>query len=116
MDAPLRSALAAAFVSAVVLACGGGVGAEGTAVGGPCAANADCASTSRCITSGSYPQGMCVVNCNRDVDCPTGSRCVDKDSGVCLPECTRNDECRANYECKDESTRDGGKALVCRKD
>ena len=103
-------------VALLIVACGGGVGVNGTAVGGACAANADCAGGSRCQLGGNYPQGMCVVNCSVDTDCPTGSRCASRDSGVCLPTCARNDECRANYTCKDDTARDGGKILVCRKD
>jgi hypothetical protein len=105
-----------AFALATVVACGGGVGTEGTLVGGACSANVDCSSTSRCETGGSFPQGMCVVNCTADVDCPTGARCISKDSGICVPECSRNDQCRANYQCEDESAKSGGKVLVCKKD
>lgn len=109
--------LASAFaVVALVVACGGGVGQAGTAVGGPCAANVDCAATSRCETGGDFPQGMCVVNCNSDVDCPTGARCIGKKDGICVPECASNEECRGGYECKDQSGKPSGKVLVCLKD
>ena len=102
--------------SLVVVACGGGVGQEGTAVGGPCAGNVDCASAARCETGGDFPGGMCGANCAGDADCPVGARCISKTEGICVPSCTTNADCRANYVCKDDSARSGGKVLVCRKD
>lgn len=111
-----RTAFCLIVASFVVVACGGGVGVAGTAVGGPCAANIDCASTSRCETGGDFPEGMCVASCGGDADCPAGARCIGKKDGICVPECTSNAECRGNYECKDQDGKSGGKVLVCLKD
>lgn len=106
----------AVWMTAALLlcACGDGVGPDGDVVGGPCSSDDDCDSDSVCAKSGDLPGGTCTVECEKESDCPDGSRCVDKDMGMCLLECESKDDCRSNYGCEEKSLKaDGGKALVC---
>lgn len=108
--------LSALLGLALLHACGG-VGVEGTIVGGPCTTSEDCSSGSRCLTSGDFPGGTCTQNCSEHLDCPEGARCISKESGICLLECELPADCRGGYTCKGKSNETGGgESLVCIKD
>jgi hypothetical protein len=112
---PSRRFTLVAFVLGLLMvgACGG-VGNEGTVVGGPCEDSGDCASGSYCARGGDFPGGTCTVACRDDGDCPGGTACVDKDGGICLLLCHFDEDCRRDYRCKDKSRRGhSGKATVC---
>jgi hypothetical protein len=120
MNAPARFALRASVALALaaslilVTGCGGGVGNDGPVVGGPCAANIDCAQGSMCVTGGDFPGGTCTVACRNDDDCPGGTACIDKEGGICLLLCHFDEDCRPGYDCDDEDRRGhSGKATVC---
>ncbi len=105
------------MVALSLAACGGGVGTDGAAVGGPCTTNTDCSGGSRCLNSGDFPGGTCAVNCASHDDCPAGTRCVEKEGGVCLLECREPAECRGGYTCKGKKNYSGGgESLVCIED
>jgi hypothetical protein len=105
--------LAISIISSLFLfACGGGVGNDGTLVGGPCATDRDCAEL--CARGGDFPGGTCTVPCLDDRDCPSDTACIDKEGGICLLLCHFDTDCRPGYECEDESRRGAsGKATVC---
>ncbi len=115
-----RGRLLIAFAGALLLTsvhCGDSVGTEGLVVGGPCTTVDDCASGSVCLTSGDFPGGSCSVRCFSHEDCPSGTRCVDKDNGVCLVECYEPIDCRGGYTCKGKKNGSGGgESLVCIED
>jgi len=89
------------------------VSPAGDVVGGPCSAPEHCVER-LCLTSGNFPGGTCSVACESDLDCPSGTWCIDTDSGVCLLACTHPSQCRAGYDCSDENRRNAaGTAFVC---
>jgi hypothetical protein len=60
---------------------------------------------------------MCTLECRDDRDCPEGSACIDKDSGLCMLLCHFDNDCRRDYKCDDKDRRGAsGKATVCVKD
>ncbi len=100
------------LVSLGLAGCGDDVGGDGELVGAPCAARADCAE--RCVTGGDFPQGVCSASCSTDDDCPSGTRCIDKEGGICLLACDRPADCRGGYTCKGVTNQGhGGDSLVC---
>lgn len=109
------SLLAACTALLIASGCGGGVGNDGDLVGGSCRDSDDCAEF--CATGSDFPEGTCTVSCRDDVDCPSGTACIDEDGGVCLLLCNFDTDCRRGYECDDES-RQGhpGDASVCIED
>src|SRR5205823_9866198 len=75
-------------------------GAQPRQIGAPCAADADCDSSS-CYTEGStlYPGGMCTQACDVNA-CPSGSTCVGSGTqSACFPACFTTSECRNGYVC-----------------
>ena len=98
--------------------CGGGVGIEGSSVGGACSVSDDCSAESRCLVNNDFPGGTCVVNCVTHEDCPEGSRCIEKEQGVCLLQCEIPGDCRGGYTCKGKKNKstEGGESLICIKD
>jgi hypothetical protein len=94
--------------------CGGGVGLDGSLVGGSCTTSDDCSSESRCLNGKDFPGGTCAVNCNNHDQCPSDTRCVEKEGGVCLLECREPNQCRGGYTCKGKKNKSGGgESLVC---
>ncbi|MBA3504017.1 MAG: hypothetical protein M4D80_12555 [Myxococcota bacterium] len=95
-------------------ACGGdgGVGREGSLVGGSCASSGDC--EFRCQIGDDFPQGTCVKPCNTDSDCPDDTFCINTDGGICLLGCSQPADCRGGYNCEGKENRGhGGDSLVC---
>jgi hypothetical protein len=116
----MKSNLLSAFAGALLLTslhCGDSVGNEGLVVGGPCTTVDDCASGSVCLSGGDFPGGSCSVRCFSHEDCPSGTRCIEKDKGVCLVECYEPIDCRGGYTCKGKkNVSGGGESLVCIED
>ena len=60
---------------------------------------------------------MCVVNCNRDVDCPTGYTCQPFAGIVfqlsCQILCTQDCECPAGYTCDEIADKSGSTWHQC---
>jgi hypothetical protein len=111
-----RSLLTAFGLSAFLwVGCGGsGVGKDGDVVGGPCAENNPCAAGSECLQNGEFPGGLCVVSCEKDADCPTGSSCISNEGGVCMQDCTTKDDCRDGYQCEGKAREsESGEKKVC---
>ena len=94
---------------------GFGVGNQGEVVGGPCRDGVDCDDESFCSGDSDFPDGMCTIECRDDLDCPNGTACVDRDSGVCALLCNFDEDCRRPYDCK-ETSRHGhsGDVTACR--
>lgn len=90
-------------------------GVDSPDVGGSCRDNLDCSSDSYCEGGSDFPDGMCTRGCRILEDCPFGSVCTNKESGICMIECRADADCRGGYKCKDQELEDGGKALVCKK-
>lgn len=94
-----------AVVTAVALlgGCGddgeGGTVADRYGVGAECLSDDDCQQTGlgvaeACLTS--FKGGYCgIANCDGDVDCPSGARCVAHRDGVnyCFRTCADKSEC-----------------------
>jgi len=70
-----------------------------SAIGKPCAGDADCASGS-CITDAKWPGGYCTVRgcgeCGPDADCSGRSGIGAKG---CFKKCNGPADCRAGYHC-----------------
>ncbi|HZO11692.1 MAG TPA: hypothetical protein VFB62_00485 [Polyangiaceae bacterium] len=95
---------------------GDDVGKDGTTVGGPCAFSNECDEDdgSFCLSDESFPQGTCGKRCATQEQCPAGSACVNKNSGVCLLSCSGGGDCRENYACQSLENQDGtGQSSVC---
>jgi serine protease len=79
------------------------VGAEELQVGIACATDGECP-TGECVTG--WPGGYCTRECST-ADCPTGTLCVEFDSGFyCMDPCPNpgwgQDTCRSGYSCTDD--------------
>ena len=86
------------------------------AVGARCDDNSEC--DERCQSGSDYPGGFCTVSCDSDGDCPSGSRCVARDSGICLFGCRIEDEAPCSFlgvgwECESEDAIGDGEVTVC---
>jgi hypothetical protein len=117
MTAASRSFCALWLALFAIAACGGDdVGTEGKLVGGPCAFSSECDESggSLCLLEESFPGGTCAVRCANQDQCPDGSRCVNKNTGICLLSCGGADDCRAGYACEILDDQEGGGAsTVC---
>lgn len=90
----MRRNLGLLGVALWLIGCGAsGIGAGGDRVGGPCSAATQCVSI--CYMDRHYPGGMCTAKCASDLDCPSGTACVDEDQNVCAVVCANNGECAA---------------------
>lgn len=92
------------------------VGKDGTLVGGPCSFSTDCdePNGSFCLSDESFPGGTCAKRCATHDQCPSGSACVDKNSGICLLVCGGVGDCREGYSCDPLANRSGGgQTSVC---
>ena len=65
--------------------CGSDVGVGGKLVGANCSVDAQC--DHRCVLNDHFPNGLCTVSCNSDLDCPNGTSCVDEAGGICEVQC-----------------------------
>ena len=93
------------------------VGNDGELVGGDCSSDANCANRSECLKGGDFPAGTCSVSCDRQADCPAGTRCVDERGGICLLSCSRQENCRDGYNCERvDAQGGGGEPRVCIQD
>lgn len=74
--------------------------ANGTgSVGDSCSGYTDCSGGQDgfCIDNVDFSAGYCTLGCQSDLDCPSGSNCLD--SGICVDNCTSS--CRTGYGCYD---------------
>ncbi len=86
-----------------------------SSVGGPCALDGDCRAGLTCFLgpdgARAWSGGYCTRSCERDVDCPFGTRCglsyydgSDDAVLLCLAECDRTEDsrggCREGYACE----------------
>ena len=98
------------LISVVVLSLALGACPAGE-TGEACTADGDCES-SRCVTGGSFPGGLCTPECNNDSECPEGFSCVSRSSGICLKNCGSDAECESergtSWQCREESLEAGG--------
>ena len=83
----------------VAAACGkADVGTGGKDVGAPCTSNAGC--SGMCLLGNdNFPNGLCTYTCASDMECPTGSVCIDPGQGMgtlCAVSCKQASDC-ANY-------------------
>ena len=102
--------------SLLAFGCGSDVGPHGSLVGGACSTNSDC--SSRCVTGSHYPGGMCTLSCDSNVNCPSGTSCIDEAGGICAVDCRAPSDCTlfgAPYTCDARGLKGSdGSALVCR--
>ena len=85
-------------------------------LGAQCSTRDDC--EERCERGGDYPDGICTVACERDRDCPSSARCVDKEGGICLFDCGSDPDCEflgAGWRCNgvDSFENTEEEVLVC---
>ena len=100
------------YIGAVLVGCGGGIGNNGSEVGGSCSSAGQC--TEQCVTTGDFPEGVCSTACNSDADCAGETHCIDKEGGICLLACTSPSQCREGYTCKPVDAKGtSGESVVC---
>ncbi len=78
----------------------GPYGNASQAVGAGCLGPYDCA-TSYCCVSPPCGGGMCTYPCQRDADCPYGTRCADN---ACFWACATDAQCGPGWTCKHAHT------------
>lgn len=85
-------------------------------IGARCDRSSEC--DQRCLLPGAdYPGGFCTIACAGRPDCPSGTTCADRESGVCLFECSSDADCKflgTGWACKSVDLRGGGiKVMAC---
>jgi hypothetical protein len=114
----MRSAIAICAISCAIasgaLACQhSDVSRE---IGARCSVSSEC--DGRCLPPGvEYPGGFCTISCAGPTDCPSGTRCADREGGVCLFECSDDTACAflgSGWHCRSVDLHGGGiKVMVC---
>lgn len=94
----------------------GTAGNDSTLVGGACMSNTEC-DKGLCQAGEAFPGSLCTISCGGSNNCPSGSSCVELDSGwVCLVDCMATTDCREQWTCEpiiEAGTNGGSTVSVC---
>ncbi len=109
----------AVFVVLAALAAGAAVVpgcSDDDNLGDSCRSDKEC--DGRCAEGKDFPDGLCTYACDRELDCPDGWTCADRQGGVCLKLCGSSGACRedfgAEWTCRDVGLHNSGqKDRVC---